>query len=61
VINEQGNQLVPISFVLGNMHTLCLTLNGEFYAWGDNTLVLGLGDEKNRPKPTKVKFPVEER
>jgi hypothetical protein len=55
VINEQGNQLTPISFTLGNAHAV-FDLNGEVYTWGDNTLGM-----RRSSKTTTVKFPVEER
>lgn len=48
-----------ISFIIcGYNYTMCITVKGECYCWGRNANYrLGLGDEVDRPSPTKVTFP----
>ena len=40
--------------VPGNYHAFALTESGELYAWGPMGGVLGLGDDRNYLRPTKV-------
>jgi alpha-tubulin suppressor-like RCC1 family protein len=40
--------------VPGNYHAFALTESGELYAWGPMGSVLGLGDDRNYLRPTKV-------
>lgn len=51
----EGKKVVQVA--CGFHHTICLTADGELYAWGKGKEgALGLGDWENRDIPTKVFF-----
>lgn len=40
----------------GDQHTVCVTEEGDVYAWGmGRSGALGVGDKRNRSTPTKVR------
>ena len=57
-IPELGDDLVFIDIEMGQTHSLALTQDFQVFVWGYNGYgQLGLGNQKNRTLPVKLKLP----
>ncbi len=62
VVALPDGEIIIQILVGNNKYTLVLCESGNVYAWGSNSVgQLGVGDFKNREKPTAVALPAEEK